>query len=146
MKFTQLLNLIPSTTVQAHCDVPCGIYETDTMKHAAHTVAVMTDKLKSQIAPDSSDHATWVEYQNTVARMVATKELHAALAKEQILMLWSDFFKPDNAPDGLHDKVWAAAKLCSRAKQTVDPATAQKLVEAVAEIASLFDAAKAKHS
>lgn len=144
MKFTKLLNFVPVTTVYAHCDIPCGVYETDTMMNAAHTVEVMVNKLKALSAPDIADRANYLEYQNTVARMVATKERHATMAKEQILILWSDFFKPDNAPEGLHDKVWAAAKLCSKAKQTVDATVAKQLVEACREIADHFAAAKAK--
>ena len=30
--------------VYAHCDVPCGIYETDTMMHAAATCKRMVEK------------------------------------------------------------------------------------------------------
>ena len=32
-------------TVYAHCDVPCGVYETDTMRNAAYTCKVMVQKM-----------------------------------------------------------------------------------------------------
>ena len=33
--------------VYAHCDVPCGIYETDTMQHAADTCLRMIEKIEA---------------------------------------------------------------------------------------------------
>jgi nickel superoxide dismutase len=122
--------------VYAHCDVPCGIYETDTMRHAADTCLKMIDKI--QALPDdagekSADH-------NNFIRMVMTKEKHAQLCKDQIYVLWSDYFKPEHMqkfPD-LHDTLWQAAKQCSKVKQSVGREEAQKLVEMVQKINAMF--------
>lgn len=120
--------------VYAHCDVPCGIYETDTMKHAAETCAKMVEKINDLGEIDSP------EKHNNFIRMVTTKERHAQLCKNQLYLLWSDYFKPEHLeafPD-LHEKVWLAAKQCSKVKQTVDGNETAKLQELVGEIATMF--------
>lgn len=124
--------------VYAHCDVPCGIYESDTMAHAADTCVRMDEKIA-----DLGD-ATDVVSKNDFVRMVMTKEKHAQLCKDQLLILWTDFFKPEHIakyPD-LHDKIWKASKQCSKVKQSVDVAEARMLGELVAEIAKIFKEVK----
>src|SRR5262245_37163320 len=94
--------------VYAHCDVPCGIYETDTMRHAADTCVRMIEKIEAQ--GDTGGEKS--DAHNNFIRMVHTKEEHAEKCKQQIYVLWSDYFKPEHLqkfPD-LHDKLWQAAK------------------------------------
>ena len=124
--------------VYAHCDVPCGIYETDTMTHAAATCAKMVEKIEALGELDST------EKHNNFIRMVNTKEDHARKCKEQIYTLWSDYFKPehvDKFPD-LHDTMWQAAKQCGKVKQTVSSEECQKLIDMVHEIAHVFTDSK----
>lgn len=124
--------------VYAHCDVPCGIYETDTMTHAAATCARMIEKIEELGAIDS------VEKQANFARMVATKERHAQKVKDELSLLWTDYFKSEHLerfPD-LHTTFWLAAKQASKVKQTVSKEECQKLIEAVAGIADLFAQSK----
>jgi nickel superoxide dismutase len=126
--------------VHAHCDVPCGIYETDTMRHAADTCLRMVEKIEALpegMGEKSAEH-------NNYIRMVMTKEKHAQLCKDQIYILWSDYFKPehlDKFPD-LHDTMWQAAKQCGKVKQTVSRDEAQKLIEMTAGIAKIFEDSK----
>lgn len=126
--------------VYAHCDIPCGIYETDTMRHAADTCVRMIEKIEA--LPDVKGEKT-PEHNNFI-RMVNVKERHAQLCKDQIYLLWSDYFKPEHLqkfPD-LHDIIWQAAKQCGKVKQTLDMAEAKKLVEMVAGIAKIFEESK----
>lgn len=126
--------------VYAHCDVPCGIYETDTMRHAADTCVRMLEKIEA--LPDAKGEKT-TEHNNFV-RMVGNKEKHAQLCKDQIFLLWSDYFKPEHLQKipNLHNTMWLAAKQCSTVKQTLDMAEAKKLVEMVAAIAKMFEESK----
>lgn len=123
--------------VYAHCDVPCGIYETDTMRHAADTCLKMIEKIEAlpdDMGEKSDDH-------NNYIRMVMTKEKHAQLCKDQIYVLWSDYFKPEHLqtyPD-LHTQLWQAAKQCSKVKQTVSREECEKLIAQVADIAKIFE-------
>jgi nickel superoxide dismutase len=77
---------------------------------------------------------------NSMVRFVWTKEEHARKCKDEILILWTDYFKPEHLekfPE-LHDTFWKTAKLCSKAKQTVDEQVAKDLVAAVDAIADIF--------
>lgn len=136
-----LSRLLPSQPAFAHCDVPCGIYETAPVQIAADTVKKMVEKILA--LPEMSKMS--VDDHNNFVRMVWTKEEHARKCKEELYMLWSDFFKPEHLekyPD-LHDKVWKAVKLCSQNKQHVDSALAQQLVDAVHEIGHMVEGVKA---
>jgi nickel superoxide dismutase len=127
--------------VYAHCDIPCGIYETDTMTHAAATCLKMIEKIEALpegMGEKSADH-------NNFIRMVMVKEKHAQLCKDQVYILWSDYFKPEHVqkfPD-LHDKMWQTAKQCGKVKQTVSREETQKLVNMVADVAKMFAESKA---
>lgn len=128
----------PSKKVYAHCDVPCGIYDPKPAQIAAATVMKMVEKI---LALPKEMSATDM---NNYVRMVSTKEEHARICKHEILVLWTDFFKPEHLekfPD-LHDKVWQVAKLVSKNKQSVDMGAAKDLVAGVDEIAEIFEKAK----
>lgn len=123
--------------VSAHCDIPCGIYETDTMRHAADTCLRMCEKIEAL----GDVGAAPADARNNFVRMVMTKEKHAQLCKDQIYVLWSDYFKPEHLqkyPD-LHNQLWQAAKQCSKAKQAVSQDECRKLIEMVHNIAHIFE-------
>lgn len=139
LSYKRLLSLIKP--VYAHCDVPCGIYETDTMLHAAETCLRMTEKIAELPASNKNDNDA-----NNFVRMVATKEKHAQLCKDQLYILWSDYFKPEHLqkfPD-LHNMFWQAAKQCSKVKQSVDIEEAHKLLHQLSDIIAMFKESKAK--
>lgn len=127
-------------TVSAHCDVPCGIYEVDTMRHAADTCLRMVEKM--EVLPESGGAKN--DAHNNFIRMVATKEKHAQLCKEQLYILWSDYFKPEHLTDfpDLHETFWQATKQCGKVKQTVSRDEAQKLITLVGKVADMFEASK----
>lgn len=130
----------------AHCDVPCGIYDPHGAAIAAKTVYTMNKKLTDLPMPGPSASAQeQLEHRNTIVRMVQTKESHAQICKQELLILWTDYFKPEHlllAPD-LHETFWKAAKLCSYNKQHADLAKSQELMDAVAHISTLFQKAEA---
>jgi nickel superoxide dismutase len=133
----------PAPEVQAHCDGPCGVYDPSSARVAAEAVLSMTKKL-IDLAPASDDKAAMVAYSNTFSRYVAIKEEQAQLTKEELLILWTDYFKPvhlEQFPD-LHDTFWKAAKLCSACKVEVSLQHAQELMAAVEKIHSIFWATK----
>jgi nickel superoxide dismutase len=124
--------------VSAHCDVPCGIYETDTVRHSAETVKRMISRINDLGDLDSPEKL------NTFVRSVTTKEQHAQKVKQEIYILWSDYFKPEHLekfPD-LHATLWQAAKQASKTKQTISLDEADKLVDAVNEVAKIFEDSK----
>lgn len=128
--------------VYAHCDVPCGIYETDTMRNSATTCLRMVEKIEE--LGELNDQ----EKHNNFIRMVNTKEEHAKKCKQELYTLWSDFFKPEHLerfPD-LHDTFWHATKQCGKVKQTISKDECQKLIDIVHTISHVFqDAQKSDH-
>lgn len=127
----------PRLVAAAHCDVPCGIYDPAAAQLAAKTVKSMYDKYAA--VSGDGDAAL-----NSRTRMIAVKEEHAQRVKDELLILWTDYFKPahEEAHPGLTDKIKAACNTASKAKQDFDPAHADQLIAQVEEIAEIFWATK----
>ena len=130
----QLKDSVKAPEVHAHCDGPCGVYDPASARVAAEAVLSMTKKI---LALDPSpDHATI----NTMSRYIAIKEEQAKVTKDELLILWTDYFKPQHLADypELHDTFWKAAKLCSACKVNVSLEKAQELMDTVEEIHNIF--------
>lgn len=129
----------------AHCDVPCGVYEPDSMFWAAETVFKMHEKLAALTPPAAGDAAGKVEYDHTVSRMTTVKEEYAQKCKKELLILWTDYFKPEHFetyPE-LTAKIHKATKQCSTVKRGINVAAASELKTMVTEIGDIFRATKA---
>ena len=131
------LGLLKARIAEAHCDIPCGIYDPVSAKIAAQTVQKMV--LRMQALEEGDDH---VAYANTMARYIATKEEHAELCKRELRILWADYAWPNTDANDLAAKFNSALKLAGRCRQTVDMAACEELVAAVDDIATAFWATK----
>ena len=136
---------------EAHCDGPCGVYDPASARIAAEAVQSMTNKMLALEFPTLDDgtvsqrnSAPVASYMNTMSRYASIKEEEAQKCKDELLILWTDFFKPnhlDSIPN-LHDIFWNAAKLCSACKVEVSSVHAQELMDACEEIHNIFWTAK----
>lgn len=133
--------LNPAEEVSAHCDGPCGVYDPASARIAAEAALSMTKKILALEPPAAgSDQATLAAYHNTMARYIQIKEEQTHLAKTELLVLWTDYFKPQHLekyPD-LHDTFWKAAKLCSAVKVGVSLEDANALMDTVEKIHNIF--------
>ena len=125
-------------TVEAHCDIPCGIYDPHHALIGALTVIRMVD-LMNNLYEDHGDELT-PDVINSMARYVAVKEEHAELTKHEIRIIWGDFIKQNHVETypqlpGLVHKIM---QLGSKARQTVDREISLDLLEAVNEFAEIF--------
>lgn len=114
--------------VYAHCDLPCGVYDPAQARIEALSVKKILDKMLGL----EGDNRT---------RAVLIKEERAELVKHHLMVLWADYFKPEHLerwPE-LHDMFWKAIKQASVTKQSDDPANADRLLEQIDEIASIFE-------
>ena len=138
----------PALDVSAHCDGPCGVYDPADARIRAEAVLSMTKKILDleQPAKTEGNAEAVVAYLNTAARFIAIKEQEAQGAKDQLLILWTDYFKPEHLEDypDLHDTFWQAAKLCSACKVGVDLEAAQDLMATVEKIHGIFWATKGR--
>ena len=106
----------------------------------------MVQKMKALQTPDCHvDPQVKLDYENSMTRMIMTKEEQGRICKQELAILWADYFKPEHLamfPD-LHDTFWKTIKLVSYNKQHVDEEKAEELIEAVDKIADMFEKSKA---
>ncbi len=128
---------------QAHCDIPCGIYDPIAAKIAAQTVQKMVLRIQALEAPGGGDAAAMVDYASKLGRYVAVKEEHAEIVKKELRILWADYGWPNVAADfDVHVTFNQALKLAGQCKQNVDMAACEQLVSTCDRIASAFWATK----
>jgi nickel superoxide dismutase len=134
-----LVDIMTAIEANAHCDGPCGVYDPASARVAAEAVQSMTKKMLTLAANHSTDSGS-ATYINTMSRYAAIKEEEAHKCKEELLVLWTDFFKPQHleANPDLHNVFWQAAKLCSACKVEVSSEHAQELMDAVEAIHNMF--------
>ena len=135
-----IFKTLPIRSVHAHCDGPCGVYDPASARIAAEAVLSMTKKLIALTPPEGNDPIAWGAYNNTFSRYVAIKEEQAQETKKELLILWTDYFKPEHLatfPD-LHETFWKASKLCSATKVNIDQAKAEELMQSVEKIHNMF--------
>jgi nickel superoxide dismutase len=135
-----LVNSSEIAVAEAHCDGPCGVYDPASIRIAAEAVVSMTKKILDLKKPEGDDKA----YQNTLSRFISVKEEQATVAKREILVLWTDYFKPNHLEQfpNLHEVFWKAAKLCSACKYELSLQHCDELMAACKEIHDMFWASK----
>ena len=124
----------------AHCDGPCGIYDPASARVAGEAVLSMTKKMLELNCPDTGNSSQMASYLNTMSRYASVKEQQAQLCKEELLVLWTDYFKPNHLesyPD-LHDLFWNTAKLCSSCKTEVSIEHANELMDNIKQVHIIF--------
>jgi nickel superoxide dismutase len=144
--FSAVRHYFPADPVSAHCDGPCGVYDPASARVAAEAVLSMTKKILDLSPPAGGNSVAMAAYENTMSRYVAIKEEQAQKAKEELLILWTDYFKPTHLEQypQLHDTFWKAAKLCSACKVEVNLQHANELMQAIESIHQMFWATKSR--
>ena len=124
----------------AHCDGPCGVYDPASARIAGEAVLSMTKKMLDLECPDTSNSKAMASYLNTMSRYASVKEEQAQLCKSELLVLWTDYFKPAHLEDNpnLHELFWQSAKLCSSCKMEVSLEHAKELLDKIKEIHNFF--------
>jgi nickel superoxide dismutase len=122
--------LSPRLSADAHCDLPCGVYDPAQARVEALSVKACMEKYA---ASDDEQFRT---------RAIQIKEERADLVKHHLWVLWTDYFKPehlDKYPQ-LHELFWSATKLAGAAgaKGTLDESVADQLLAKIAEIDTIF--------
>ncbi|MFB4312551.1 superoxide dismutase, Ni [Actinomadura sp. 21ATH] len=127
-----LVNLLrPKTTVSAHCDLPCGVYDPAQARIEAESVKAICEKYAANEDPVFR------------ARAINIKEQRSELVKEHLWVLWTDYFKPphfEKYPQ-LHELFNKATKLAGGGggtKSSMDVAVAEELLSKIAEIDKIF--------
>ncbi len=135
MKLIKFLSFfLPDKPAFAHCDIPCGIYDTHNAQLAAHTIIRMTQLLQEVKQDDDlkKDHA--------IARYTYVKEDNANLLEKELDTLRNDYFKKEHYEEHaklneLFDKV---LKSLTTARQNIDMGAAEETLSQVLEISEIF--------
>jgi nickel superoxide dismutase len=123
------------TTVSAHCDLPCGVYDPAQARIEAESVKAIQEKYQANEDPTFR------------ARAVQIMEQRSELVKHHLDVLWSDYFKAphfEKYPQ-LHTLFNDAVKAAGGGgtKASNDPKTGQHLLDLIAEIDKIFKETKA---
>ena len=133
------LSLFRPREVQAHCDIPCGIYDPIAAKIAAQTVQKMVLRMQALEVPDAHGEGSATQaYVNTMSRYASVKEEHAEIVKKELRILWADYGWPGVDANEIASQFNAALKLAGQCKQTVSMENAEGLVAACDAIAAAF--------
>lgn len=126
--------LAPRTTVHAHCDLPCGVYDPAQARIEAESIKATVEKYHASDDPAFK------------ARALKVKEERSELVKHHLWVLWTDYFKPPHFEQypNLHQLFNDATKLAGAGgtKGSTDPAVADQLLARIDEIAEIFWATK----
>ncbi|NLW99428.1 MAG: superoxide dismutase, Ni [Actinomycetales bacterium] len=125
-----LTSLLEVPTVQAHCDLPCGVYDPAQARIEAESVKMICEKVAGNDDPDFR------------VRAAIIKEQRSELVKHHLWVLWTDYFKPPHFEKypNLHTLFNEATKLAgaSGTKGSFDVAKAEELLAKIDEIAQIF--------
>ena len=120
---------------EAHCDIPCKIYDPAISQVAALSVVRLIDLLHEIDENDNSLKS--IAHRS---RLVIEKEAQAKIVKNEVNIIWGDYFKAPQieAHPNIHTLVHEIMMTASKCKQDVIRENAEELVKKVNEFATIF--------
>ena len=137
--FKGISKIVSIQKASAHCDIPCKIYDPITAQLAALSVIRFLDLINELDEKESS-----LSNQAQLIRLICEKETHAAKVKDEVRVIWGDFFKQpqlEDMPD-THNLVHSIMLAASACKQNTDRKNGEELLELVNRFAKYFWDAK----
>lgn len=132
LTITVLFAFITAATVQAHCQVPCGIYDDQMRIHMMEEHVTTIEKAMKQIKAN--------ENENQTVRWVMNKEKHADELTDIVTYYFmAQRIKPD--ADQYAEKLQSLHHIMiysMKAKQTTDEANVAKLKELIHKFEHLY--------
>lgn len=123
---------------QAHCDVPCGIYDPAGAQTAALSVVRFLD-LIAELEAEAGGQLS-VAQTAKLARLVEQKETHAKQVKDEVVIIWGDYIKAPQieAFPEVHSLTHSIMLQASKCKQEVAQENGLVLLALVNEFATVF--------
>ena len=120
---------------QAHCDIPCKIYDPVVIQIAALTVVRILDIIEEKKLDTSK-----IDDVSELARLTLEKENQAKIVKDETRIIWGDYFKQPQIEvfPNVHDLVHSIMLQGSKCKQSLDRENATKLVDLVNDFSEIF--------
>ena len=138
LKFTNKEKImLEIQAVQAHCDIPCKIYDPAVIQVAALSVVRILDIIAEL---DETTKANQAE----LSRLTIEKENQARIVKDEVRVIWGDYFKDPQieAYPNIHSLVHSIMMQGSKCKQSIQRENGEALVELVNEFTEAFWATK----
>jgi nickel superoxide dismutase len=125
---------IPSAA--AHCDIPCKIYDPIVAQVACLSVLRFIDLIQEL---NDKPQLTTADY-SQLSRLTREKEIHASKVKEEIRVIWGDYFKASQLEPfpNTHSLVHEIMLTASACKQHIVRDKAEHLLSLVNEFADSF--------
>ena len=126
--------------VQAHCDIPCKVYDPSVIQYSTLSIVRFLDIINSEIKEASLSLGQNAQ----LSRLVAVKEQHAKEVKAEVATIWGDYFKEPQIskfPE-VHELVHSIMQLASKCKQGLDRNDGVELLKKVNKFTEIFWATK----
>ena len=120
---------------EAHCDIPCKIYDPVVIQIAALTVVRILDIIEEKKLDTSK-----IDDASELARLTLEKENQAKIVKDETRIIWGDYFKQPQIEvfPNVHELVHSIMMQGSKCKQSLDRENATKLVDLVNDFSEIF--------
>jgi nickel superoxide dismutase len=119
---------------QAHCDIPCKIYDPCVAQVAALSIIRLMDLIAELGDLNTQANAT------QLARLASQKESHAAQVKHDVTTIWGDYFKQpqiERFPQ-IHKVTHGIMQAASKCKQGTMREDGIELLSQLNQFAELF--------
>ena len=126
--------------VQAHCDIPCKVYDPSVIQYSTLSIVRFLDLINEEIK--GSEQGMGQNAQ--LSRLVAVKEQHSKEVKSEVATIWGDYFKEPQItkfPE-THELVHSIMQLASKCKQELDRNNGVELLKKVNKFTEIFWATK----
>ncbi len=123
-------------TVSAHCDIPCKVYDPYMAQFAAISVIRFLDLIAEIGAKDTLTVTDMIQ----LARLTEDKEAHAEKAKQEIRVIWGDYFKAPQIEQfpKIHELTHQIMLAGSACKQGTERDKGEKLLNLINEFSTAF--------
>ena len=121
---------------KAHCDIPCKIYDPIIAQIAVLTMIRTVDLINELEEKESLTNGDKAQF----SRLVSQKEEHGVKVKEEIRVIWGDYFKEPQISEfpEIHELTHKIMLAASKSKQNIDKNASLELLENVNRFTEIF--------
>ncbi len=127
-------------TLQAHCDIPCKVYDPAVIQYSALSIVRFIDLINDEIADSEMN----INKMAQISRLTSVKEQHSKEVKTEIATIWGDYFKEPQIskyPE-IHELVHSIMQLASKCKQEIKRENGVELLKKINKFTEIFWATK----
>ncbi len=120
---------------QAHCDIPCKIYD----PHMAQLAAMSVIRILHLIQEISGANLTPAGI-SRISRLATEKEKEAQTVKSEVVIIWGDYFKEPQIKffPKIHELVHSIMLSASKCKQELDVKNGLDLLNLLNQFSEIF--------